>query len=685
MTDKKPAGSYSANDFTALEGLEAVRKRPGMYIGSTDSKGLAHLHHEIFDNSVDEAIAGFCSRIEVTLHEDGSVTVADNGRGIPTDVNTKTGLTGIELALTKLHAGGKFGGSGYKTSGGLHGVGAAVVNALSQRVDVLVFRDGNEHQMSFQRGTVGVFASDGPESKFTAKPGLRITGKAPKGHTGTTVRFWPDHGLFLPGSVIERDVVLERARKTAFLVPNLEINVRDLRGDKPFEETFKFVGGIKDMVDFLSPDKPLCDVVYITGTGTFLETVPVLDDQGHMVNKEIERTVDVNVAFRYGNGYEANVHSFVNVVTTPKGGSHVKGFERALVAAIRKGYEGTRLLKQNEEPPTLEDAAEGLTAVISVAVPEPQFVGQTKEELGTAGVLKVVQDIVANGVKNWIDASKTKNQARLVLEKVANAARNRVASRTQREAARRKTALEGASMPAKLVDCRAIGIDRSELFLVEGDSALGSARQGRNSEYQALLPLRGKILNVQKASLADMLKNAECAAIIQVIGAGSGRTFDIEQMRYGRVMLMADADVDGSHIRTLLITLFWKYMRPVIESGRLYAAMPPLHKIEVMGKGGDTLYTYTQAEMEDTVAKLEKSGKKVKTPVQRFKGLGEMDAEELWETTMDPATRSVRRITADDAIAAEKSLELLMGSEVEPRRDWIIANAHRVDREAIDA
>lgn len=685
MTDKKPTGSYSANDFTALEGLDAIKKRPGMYIGSTDSKGLAHLFAEIKDNAVDEAIAGFCSRIEVVLHEDGSVTVSDNGRGIPIDVNTKTGLTGIEMAFTKLHAGGKFGGAGYKTAGGLHGVGAAVVNALSERVDVTVYRDGNEHVMSFSRGTAGVFAGEGPEAKFTPKPGLRVTGKAPKGHTGTVVRFWPDRALFLPGSVIEREVVIQRSRKTAFLVPNLEINVRDLRESTPFEETFKFAGGIKDMVDFLTPDKALSDVTYITGTGTFLETVPVLDEQGHMVNKEIERTVDVNVAFRYGNGYDATVQSFVNVVTTPKGGTHVKGFERALLGAIRKGYEGTRLLKQNEEPPTLEDASEGLTAVVSVGVSEPQFIGQTKEELGTAGVLKVVQDVVAAGVKNWIEGSKTKNQARLVLEKVANAARNRVASRTQREAARRKTALEGASMPAKLVDCRAIGVERSELFLVEGDSALGSARQGRNSEYQALLPLRGKILNVQKASLADMLKNAECASIIQVIGAGSGRTFDIEQMRYGRIMLMADADVDGSHIRTLLITLFWKYMRPLVESGRLYAAMPPLHKIEVMGKGGETFYTYTQAEMEETVAKLEKAGKKVKSPVQRFKGLGEMDAEELWETTMDPATRSVRRITADDAVAAERSLELLMGSEVEPRRDWIIANAHRVDREAIDA
>jgi len=685
MTDKKPAGSYNADDFTTLEGLDPVRKRMGMYVGGNQASALMHLLWEIVDNSVDEALAGFCSRIEVTLHPDGSVEVSDNGRGIPTDINTKAGVSAVMLATARLHSGGKIGGSGYAVSGGLNGVGAAVVNALSERFDVTVYRDGNKHDLSFNRGKPVEYDGEGPTAKFKPVKDLKVTGKAPKGFTGTTVRFWPDYVLFAPGVSMDRPTILDRLRKTAFLVPSLTVNLRDLRGDSPFEETFQFDGGIKDMVEFHTAGKPISDVALITGVGTFTETIPLLDDKGHMVNTEVERSVDVQVAFRWDNGYESNLQSFVNIVSTPKGGTHVKGFERGILAAIRKGYEGTRLMKATEDPVASEDLMEGLTAVVYVALPEPQFEGQTKEGLGTAAALKIVQDIVAAGVKNWIEGSKTKNQARLVLEKVANAARNRVASRTQREAARRKTALEGASMPAKLVDCRAIGIDRSELFLVEGDSALGSARQGRNSEYQALLPLRGKILNVQKASLADMLKNAECASIIQVIGAGSGRTFDIEQMRYGRIMLMADADVDGSHIRTLLITLFWKYMRPLVESGRLYAAMPPLHKIEVMGKGGETFYTYTQGEMEDTVARLEKSGKKIKSPVQRFKGLGEMDAEELWETTMDPATRSVRRITADDAVAAERSLELLMGSEVEPRRDWIIANAHRVDREAIDA
>lgn len=681
---KKASAQYSADDFTALEGLDAVRKRPGMYIGSTDSTGLVHLHHEIFDNAVDEALAGHCTRIEISLNEDGSISVADNGRGIPVDKNSKTGLSGVMLAFTKLHAGGKFGGSGYKTAGGLHGVGSAVVNALSHRVDVTVERDGEQWALSFHRGKPVVFSGKTPDSKFEPVDDISVVKSIPKNRSGTVVRFWPDRGLFQADARIERNVIVQRARKTAFLVPNLEIQVRDFTGAEPYEETFEFTGGIKDMVDFLQSDKPICDIVYISGSGSFTETVPVLDDQGHMVNTDVERTVEVEVAFSYGNGYDTSLNSFVNVVTTPKGGTHAKGFERALVQGLRKGYEGTRLLKASEDPPILEDAVEGLTAVISVQVPEPQFVGQTKEELGTSGVTKVVQDIVSDGISKWIQG-RSKNQARLVLEKVANAARTRIASRTQREAARRKTALEGASMPAKLVDCRAIGVENSELFLVEGDSALGSARKGRNSEYQALLPLRGKILNVQKASMADMLKNAECAAIIQCIGAGSGRTFDVEQMRYGRILLMADADVDGSHIRVLLITLVAKYMRPIIEAGRLYAAMPPLHKIETSGKGKEVIYTYTQAEMEETVAKLEKQGKKVKTPVQRFKGLGEMDADELWETTMNPATRSVRRITMEDVEAAEQMLQLLMGDEVAPRRDWIINNADNVDWEAIDA
>jgi DNA gyrase subunit B len=687
VTDTQPAvaGSYNADDFTTLEGLDAVRRRMGMYVGGNSSAALMHLVYEILDNSVDEALAGFCTRIEVTLHPDGSVEISDDGRGIPTDINTKAGVSAVMLATSRLHSGGKISGSGYKVSGGLNGVGAAVVNALSERFDVTVYRDGKKHELSFRRGKPVIYDGPGTDAKHKPAVDVRATGPAPKGFTGTTIRFWPDYVLFAKEAVMEREALVDRARKSAFLVPKLTVNFRDLRSEQPYEESFHFEGGVRDMVDFLTPGKPLSEIMYIAGVGQFTETIPLMDDSGTMVNTEVERDLEVQVALRWDTGYDTNVHSFVNIVSTHQGGTHVKGFERGLLGAIRKGYDGTRLMRATEDPVTLDDVTEGLTAVISVSLPEPQFIGQTKSELGTAAALKIVQDVVAAGIKNWIEAPKTKVQARTVLEKVANAARARVASRTQREAARRKTALEGASMPAKLVDCRAIGVDRSELFLVEGDSALGSARQGRNSEYQALLPLRGKILNVQKASLADMLKNTECAAIIQSIGAGSGRSFDLEQMRYGRVMLMADADVDGSHIRALLITLFWKYMRPVIEDGRLYAAMPPLHKIEVLGRSKETLYTYTAEEMEAVIARLTKAGKKIKSPVQRFKGLGEMDAEELWETTMDPQTRSVRRISADDAHAAEAMLELLMGSDVESRRNYLIDNAHLVDWEAVDA
>jgi DNA gyrase subunit B len=674
---------YDANELTHLEGLESVRKRPGMYLGSTNSSGLQHTVAEIMDNSVDEALAGHCTRIDVTLYSDGSVEVADNGRGIPVDIHTKTGLSGVEGALTLLHFGGKFGGAGYKSAGGLHGVGSSVVNAVSIRLDAEVCREEKKYIISFSRGKTAIFKGKGANAEFTLKAGLQDGGLAPKGHTGTKIRYWPDPVIFLKDAVIARDYVVNRARQTAFLVPGLTIHVKDLREKTPHEETFKFTGGLKDMVDHIATDKSICDTVMITGKGVFTETVPMLDDKGHMASQDVERTVEVSAAIRWGNGYDANVNSFVNVVTTPNGGTHLKGFERALVSSIRKGYEGTRLIKANEEPPILDDCLEGITAVISVGVPEPQFVGQTKEELGTQGVLKIVQEVIAQGVSAWIDGKK-KAQARIVLDKIANASKTRIASRTSRESARRKTAIEGASMPAKLVDCAEIGVSRSELFLVEGDSALGSARQGRDGRYQALLPLRGKILNVQKASLADMLNNAECAAIIQSIGAGSGRTFDIEQMRYQKILLMADADVDGSHIRCLLIVLFAKYLRPVIESGRLFAAMPPLHKIEVMGKGGETVYTYTAEEMEKTVAKLEKAGKKIKMPIQRYKGLGEMDSDEIWETTLNPAVRSVRRITMDDVVASEETLQLLMGDDVPPRREWLIANSHRVDPEMID-
>ena len=509
MAAKKVAEEYTANDFTTLEGLQAILKRPGMYIGSTDSKGMTHLTYEVVDNAVDEALAGHCNRIDITFHKDDSVEITDNGRGIPVDINTKTHLSGIHMAYTKVHSGGKFGNKGYAVSGGLHGVGAAVVNALSSRVDVTVYRNNKQYETSFQRGPSGSFSGKGPDSVFTPDPNLRES-ETKKEHNGTRVRFWPDKQVFLKDSATDVEAVISRVRQTSFLIPGLAFHVKDLRGEDIREETFKFTDGVEEMVKYLIPDTAISDPHTISAHGTFLETVPVLDDKGHLVPTEVERNVDVEIAFLWGNGYETNIQSFVNIVRTPNGGTHQKGFERALLAGIRKGYEGTRILTAKEEPPTFDDCIEGLTAVVSVLVPEPQFIGQTKEELGTAGVLKVVQDIASQGIAAWIEGRK-KAQARVVLEKIANAARTRVASRSSREASRRKTAIEGAAMPAKLVDCAQTGVEDSELFLVEGDSALGSCVAGRDAQYQAFLPLRGKILNVQKASLADMLNNAECA------------------------------------------------------------------------------------------------------------------------------------------------------------------------------
>ncbi|WP_409182975.1 type IIA DNA topoisomerase subunit B [Amycolatopsis sp. VS8301801F10] len=676
---------YGADDLTHLEGLEAVRKRPGMYIGSTDSRGINHLFSEVVDNSTDEGVAGHATRIVVTLHADGSVQVDDDGRGIPTGVHAKSGLSGVELVLTRLHAGGKFGGSGYKTSGGLHGVGASAVNALSHRFDVTVKQNGKVHQMSFAHGVPGVFAGPGPKAKFTRRSGLNLVGKMKRGErSGTSIRYWYDARYFETGAALDVEGVRTKLRNTAFLVPGVTYVLRTTFEDTINEETFHFPNGLADMVDFLAPDseKPVCGTLMITGEGTYKENAA---DANGVMQSNVERHAEVEVALRWGTGYERTVECFTNTIRNVHGGTHRRGFDRAVTRAIVDAIGKTRgLLKAKEDPPTTEDVLEGMTAVIHVRLPEPQFTSQTKDELSTAGITRVLQGIVDKQVRAWTEDRKTKSEAKIVLQKVVDAARVRLTQKQQKDAARRKTALEGAAMPPKLVDCRTTGVSRSELFLVEGDSALGSARMARVSEYQALLPLRGKILNVQKASLGDTLKNAEIASIVQVLGAGTGRTFDLSTMRYGRVILMADADVDGSHIRTLLITLFAKYMRPVIEDGRLYAAMPPLHKITTKGRGSETVFTFTQREMEQKVAELEAAGKQVVTPVPRFKGLGEMDADELWETTMNPATRSVRRITLEDVEAAELALELLMGEKVEPRRNWLVESSDRVDREAID-
>jgi DNA gyrase subunit B len=671
-------GGYTAKDLSVLEGLEAVRKRPGMYIGSTDSKGLTHLVYEIVDNAVDEALAGYCQRIEVVLHEDGSIEVHDDGRGIPVDVNVKSGLTGVELVLTKLHAGGKF---------GLHGVGASVVNALSARLDVTVRRGGRVHTMSFQRGVAGTFddAREGgpsPQARFTPRPGLSVAGKATKTQTGTSIRWWPDLPLFAKGSVADVTAVRDRLRQTAFLVPGLSLSIR---GNGHEEESFRFDGGVRDFVEHLAPDGAVCDPIHIVGSGRYKETVPVLDDQGHMVTTTVERHCEVDVALRWGTSYDTVVQSFCNVVRTGHGGSHQNGFERALLKTLNEALRTTKVLKVKDDDVAKDDVLEGLTAVITVKVPEPQYLGQTKDELGTPGVSRIVADVVAKGLKTeFLDNKKRRAQARTVLDKVRAAAQTRQAAKASKDAARRKTALESSTLPAKLADCRSTDVSRTELWLVEGDSALGTGKLARNSEFQALLPLRGKILNVQKAGVGEMLANAECASIIQVVGAGTGRTFDLDQMRYGKIVITTDADVDGAHIRCLLITLFARYMRPVIDAGRLYAAVPPLHRIEVAGTK-EPVYTYSEKQMLQTVKRLEAAGKRVKQPMQRYKGLGEMDPDQLAETTMHPATRTLRRINLGEVDMAEHSLELLMGNEVAPRREFIINSAGRVDRAALDA
>ncbi|WP_412535487.1 DNA gyrase/topoisomerase IV subunit B [Micromonospora aurantiaca] len=682
----QPETLYGADDLTHLEGLDAVRKRPGMYIGSTDSRGVGHLVNEILDNSTDEGVAGHATKVDVILHADGSVQVDDDGRGIPTDVHAKSGISGVELVLTRLHAGGKFGGSGYKTSGGLHGVGASAVNALSRRFDVTVRRGGKVHAMSFRHGVPGVFDGDGPDAPFTPGPGLQIVGAMKRGQrTGTSIRWWHDPRYFETGAALDTETVRLKLRNTAFLVPGVAYRLRDETGEQSVEESFHFPDGLTDMVEFLAPagDRPVSGTLLVTGEGTYRENAA---DANGVMQSNVQRRAEVEVAFRWGTGYERTVECFTNTIRNAHGGTHRKGFERALARTLADAARNARgLLKPKEDAPTLDDVLEGMTAVVHVRIPEPQFTSQTKDELSTAGITKVLQGLVEAHLKSWLEDRRTKAEARTVLQKIVDAARVRLTQKQQKDAARRKTALEGAAMPAKLVDCRATGVERSELFIVEGDSALGTSRMARSSEYQALLPIRGKILNVQKANLQQVLDNAECAAIVQVLGAGSGRTFDLSALRYGRVLIMADADVDGAHIRTLLITLFARYMRPLIEAGRLYAAMPPLHKITTKGRNPQTVYTYTQAEMEATVRKLEKTGKQIVTPIPRFKGLGEMDADELWETTMNPATRAVRRITLDDVEAAERILELLMGEKVEPRRNWLIDSADRVDRDAIDA
>ncbi len=690
------SSEYSARHLSVLEGLEAVRKRPGMYIGTTDSRGLMHCLWEIIDNSVDEALGGFGSTIEIQLHKDNSVEVRDKARGIPVDVEPKTGLTGVEVVFTKLHAGGKFGSGSYAASGGLHGVGASVVNALSERLDVEVDRDGKTWGMSFRRGEPGVFddskgiAPNNPFTPFDEESTLTVKGKVAKGVTGTRVRYWADQQIFTPGASFQTEDLASRARQTAFLVPGLEMKISDERGPEVLESSFKFSGGISEFAEFLAPDTAVTDIWRLTGEGNFTETVPVLGPDGNMALSEVERTCGVDIALRWGTGYETEMQSFVNIISTPKGGTHQQGFEQALLKVIRAQVDAnSRKLKAGNDKVEKDDVLAGLTAVVTVRVPEPQFEGQTKEVLGTPAVKAIVASVVQKQLAARLTSTKRddKAQSALLLEKIVSEMKSRISARTHKETQRRKNALETSSLPAKLVDCRSNDVEQSELFIVEGDSALGTAKLARNSEYQALLPIRGKILNVQKASVSDMLNNAECASIIQVIGAGSGRSFDLDSARYGKVILMSDADVDGAHIRTLLLTLFFRYMRPLIEAGRVFAAVPPLHRVVVINPGtkpNETIYTYSETELQSVLAALAKAGKRYQEPIQRYKGLGEMDADQLANTTMDRSARTLRRVRVEDAAMADTVFELLMGNDVGPRKDFIIEGSAGLSRDRID-
>ena len=800
---KKPdeGKSYGAGSLTVLDGLDAVRKRPGMYIGTTDSQGLMHCLWEIIDNAVDEALAGQCDHIKVILHRDGSIEVDDNGRGIPVDIEPRTGLTGVEVVLTKLHAGAKFGNSSYTAVGGLHGVGSSVVNALSSRLDVEVDRDGKTHRMRFHQGHPGTYQDPdsehpSPDSPFkrTRKnrpTPLEVVGSVPKSRTGTRVRYWADPEIFNTTARFSYAQLIDRVRQTSFLVPGLKITViddripatgsaeQDLRlevdgdpapvqddqdihenlrespdsgdisekgaGDERAEDTqtdaaltsvghsdgsdsdgsdherddanlsateladrlmlqpedesghqrveeFLHTGGVTDFVDFLSKGEPVSDIWRISGQDTYQEETQRVGSDGELHAEQVERVCGVDIALRWVNDYDSVVRSFVNVVETPGGGMHVDGFMNAVTRQVRKAVEANarRLkvnLKDSHTKVERDDVLAGLVAVVTVRIAEPQFQGQTKDVLGTAQVKPIVTRMTDDQFGQMISGSKRgfKEQSGQVLEKIVGEMHARVQARKTKEVTRRKNALESASMPSKLSDSMPGNDDIAELFIVEGDSALGTAKAARNSMFQALLPIRGKILNVQKASLSQMLTNKECASIIQVVGAGSGASFDIDQARYNKVIMMTDADVDGAHIRILLLTLFYRYMRPLIENGRVYAAVPPLHRIALAGKNkGKFIYTYSDDELEGKLADLRAKHIDYNPDVQRYKGLGEMDADQLADTTMDPRTRMLRRIRMEDAAQAAGIFPLLMGDDVPPRKQFIVDNADDFDRSKID-
>ena len=627
---------YDASDIQVLEGLEAVRKRPGMYIGSTSSRGLHHLVWEIVDNAIDEALAGYCDDIEVTVNKDGSVTVKDDGRGIPVEVHPKTGLSTVETVYTVLHAGGKFGGGGYKVSGGLHGVGASVVNALSKWVEVTVYKNGKIHYIKFSNGG------------HTEHP-LNVIGECSIDRTGTTVTFMPDPSIFKETVDFDYDILKNRFRELAFLNKGLRIILRDDRTDK--KDMFVYEGGISKYVKLLNDKK-----------------TPIHSTIVHTDGKEDGVTIEV--AFQYNDGYTPAIYSFVNNITTPEGGTHEDGVKNSLTRIINNYARGAKMLKDNDENLQGEDVREGITMIISAKVPDPQFEGQTKTKLGNSEVKKVAANIFGEGLDRFL--MENPDQAKIIVEKAITAARARVAAKKAREITRRKGGLELTHQWGKLTDCSSKDASVSEVFIVEGDSAAGTAKDGRDPATQAILPIRGKILNVEKARLDKALNNEEIRTIITAFGTGIGEEFDLSKLRYHKIIIMTDADVDGAHIRTLLLTLFYRYFRPLLENGHVYAAQPPLYSI----KHGKTIkYVLNEEERDAYLASLPAN---TKYDIGRMKGLGEMDAHELRETTMHIGTRILKRIDLNDAIVADETFQLLMGEEVEPRRLFIEENALNV-------
>ena len=670
-----PTAEYTASDIRTLEGLEAVRARPGMYIGGTGSEGLMHLVWEILDNAIDEGSAGFATKATLTFHTDGSVSVSDNGRGIPVGLHPELGVSAVEVVFTELHAGGKFGGSAYSASGGLHGVGASVVNALSTRLDVTVSRDDKQHSLSFSNGTPGHWQN----GTFKESHDLKVS-KAKKGETGTTVRFWPDLELFDPQAEFDTDDILVRVQQVCYLVPGLTVCISNENTGTWSAHQSK--NGIADLVkDRSGNQKPVTPILRFQGEEAFTEKVSVSGS-----TREVERICEVDVALQWVDGYETDVTSYVNTIPTTSGGTHLAGFEKSLTRAVNNSLVSgmrklSKLSKQGQNKALRDDIQEGLVAAVKVTFPEPQFRGQTKQTLGTPAAETATHTVVYAQLKEWFETNNSHVKA--LANKIANAVIARVEARQKLETRRKAARTQQTAMPDKLADCRVHG-NEAELILVEGDSAAGPAKRGRNSETMAILPLRGKIVNAAKAKPKEVLANAEAHAIITALGAGIGQDFDFESARYGRIIILCDADVDGSHIRCLLLTLIDKYLKPMLTTGRVYAAQPPLFSVKV---GGQTYRAYSESERDHLTEKLTRGKTERNLPWQRFKGLGEMNTDELRHCALDPATRTLKQLTMSDATsakAAAHAFDVLMGSNVEKRRVHIAKNSQLMDRDLLD-